>query len=94
MNEREKMLAGLPYHAGDPELVAQQQAATAWLARYNAALGQPAAVWRLLLGERLGSLGEGSIVRPPRFIATTAGTSGSGAASSSTSIASSSTSRR
>ncbi|MEW6759941.1 MAG: sugar O-acetyltransferase [Pseudomonadota bacterium] len=65
MNEREKMLAGLPYHASDPELVAQQAATGAWLARYNAALGQPASVWRLLLSERLGAVGEGSIVRPP-----------------------------
>jgi maltose O-acetyltransferase len=65
MREREKMLAGQPYHAGDPELVAEQHATCAWLARYNAALGQPVAVWRLLLSERLGAVGEGSIVRPP-----------------------------
>lgn len=65
MSERENMLAGLPYRASDPELVAEQGAAAAWLARYNAALAQPAAVWRLLLAERLGALGAGSIVRPP-----------------------------
>ncbi|MFC0251695.1 sugar O-acetyltransferase [Massilia consociata] len=65
MSERDKMLAGQPYHAGDPELVAEQAATAAWLARYNAALGQPAAVWRTLLAERLAGLGEGSIVRPP-----------------------------
>jgi hypothetical protein len=29
MNEREKMLAGLPYRAGARELVAQQQATSA-----------------------------------------------------------------
>jgi maltose O-acetyltransferase len=65
MSERHKMLAGDPYHAGDPELVAEQAATAAWLARYNAALGAPVAVWRTLLGERVASVGEGSIVRPP-----------------------------
>lgn len=65
MSERHKMLAGEPYHANDPELVAEQGLTAAWLARYNAALGQPVSVWRTLLGERLGALGEGSIVRPP-----------------------------
>ncbi|QOY96378.1 sugar O-acetyltransferase [Massilia sp. UMI-21] len=65
MSERHRMLAGEPYHASDPELVAEQSLAAAWLARYNAALGQPASVWRTLLAERLGALGEGSIVRPP-----------------------------
>lgn len=65
MSERHKMLAGAPYHAGDPELVAEQGLCAAWLARYNAALGQRAAVWRTLLAERLAALGEGSVVRPP-----------------------------
>jgi maltose O-acetyltransferase len=65
MSERHKMLAGEPYHAGDPELVAEQALTAAWLARYNAALGQPVAVWRTLLRERLAAVGEGSIVRPP-----------------------------
>jgi maltose O-acetyltransferase len=65
MSERHKMLAGEPYHADDPELVAEQALAAAWLARYNAALGHPVAVWRTLLAERLAAVGEGSIVRPP-----------------------------
>ena len=65
MSERHKMLAGEPYHADDPELISEQAANAAWLARYNAALGAPVAVWRTLLAERLGALGEGSIVRPP-----------------------------
>ena len=65
MSERHKMLAGDPYHANDPELVGEQAATSAWLARYNAALGAPVSVWRTLLSERLGAVGEGSIVRPP-----------------------------
>lgn len=65
MSERHRMLAGEPYDAGDPALVAEQALTAAWLARYNAALGQPVAVWRTLLAERLAGVGEGSIVRPP-----------------------------
>ncbi|WP_171083601.1 sugar O-acetyltransferase [Telluria aromaticivorans] len=65
MSERHKMLAGQPYHADDPGLVGEQAANAAWLARYNAALGAPVAVWRTLLAELLGAVGEGSIVRPP-----------------------------
>jgi maltose O-acetyltransferase len=65
MSERHKMLAGDPYRPSDPELVAEQALAAAWLARYNAALGQPVSVWRTLLAERLAAVGEGSIVRPP-----------------------------
>ncbi|WP_292044308.1 sugar O-acetyltransferase [Massilia sp. UBA6681] len=65
MSERHKMLEGQPYHASDPELVAEQALTSAWLARYNAALGQPAPSWRSLLAERLAAVGEGSIVRPP-----------------------------
>ncbi len=65
MSERHKMLAGEPYHANDPELVAEQALTAAWLARYNAALGQPVSVWRTLLSERLAAVGEGSILRPP-----------------------------
>lgn len=59
------MLEGQPYHDSDPELVAEQAITAAWLARYNAALGQPVPVWRSLLAERLAAVGEGSIARPP-----------------------------
>lgn len=65
MNERQKMLAGLPYHASDPELCAEQAATAAWLARYNAALGEPSAAWQALLAERVARAGQGCIVRPP-----------------------------
>ncbi|RAR78876.1 maltose O-acetyltransferase [Paracidovorax anthurii] len=66
--EKQKMLAGEPYHVADPELQAGMDAARRWLARYNdgmahAALG--AAARHRLLAEGLGSVGGGAVVRPP-----------------------------
>ena len=65
LSEKQKMLAGLPYHAGDAELRAEQAAAAAWLARYNAALGEPVPVWQALLAERAARVGQGAVLRPP-----------------------------
>ena len=63
--EKQKMLAGELYHAGDPELQADQQAAKAWMVRYNASLGAAAAERRELLRERLAAVGNGTVIRPP-----------------------------
>lgn len=63
--EKEKMLAGELYDAGDPELQADLAANHAWLARYNAALALPADERRSLLAERLAVVGEGAVIRPP-----------------------------
>ncbi len=63
-SEKDKMLAGEPYHPEAPELLAELAACAGWLARYNAALGSPGE-WKDLLGERLGTVGEGATVRPP-----------------------------
>lgn len=63
--EKQKILAGALYRADDPELQADMLAAQAWLARYNAALGQPPEALHGLLRERLGALGEGAVIRPP-----------------------------
>lgn len=63
--EKEKMLAGELYNAGDPELQAAQAAAHAWLARYNASLGAAPAARHALLREGLGEVGVGVDVRPP-----------------------------
>ena len=65
-SEKDKMLAGEPYHPDAPELLAELSACAAWLARYNAALGTPQA-WRPLLEERIGAVGEGAILRPPFY---------------------------
>jgi maltose O-acetyltransferase len=63
--EREKMVAGELYRAGDPELQAESAAAKAWMVRYNAALAESPAARRALLRERLGAVGEGAVIRPP-----------------------------
>ncbi len=65
MTEREKMLAGLPYRPGDPELQALQAAAKHWMVRYNAALAAPPAERRALLRQQLAAVGDGAVVRPP-----------------------------
>jgi maltose O-acetyltransferase len=64
-SEKQKMLAGDLYHAGDPELQADQARAKAWMIRYNAALGLPAMERRQLLLEGLGEVGNDVVVRPP-----------------------------
>ena len=65
MSERQKMISGLPYNPGDPELQADQTAAKQWMARYNAAMGASPADRRDLLRQKLGEVGEGAIIRPP-----------------------------
>jgi maltose O-acetyltransferase len=64
-SEKAKMLAGELYRPGAPEIQADQAATKAWLVRYNAALGLPAAERRKLLAERFAEIGEGAVVRPP-----------------------------
>jgi maltose O-acetyltransferase len=64
-SEKQKMLAGDLYHAGDAELQADQAKAKAWMVRYNAALGLPATERRQLLLEGLGEVGDDVVVRPP-----------------------------
>ncbi len=64
-SEKQKMLAGEPYQASDPELVADQQAAALWMDRFNRALALTPAERAALLREGLAALGEGSTIRPP-----------------------------
>lgn len=59
-SERERMLSGQSYRADDPELVAARKSCQRLLATFNA--GHPE-----VLGQLLGSLGEGSAVLP-RFL--------------------------
>src|ERR1700735_2557008 len=63
--QKQKMLAGQLYHAGDPEIQADQQSAKAWMGRYNAALGSTTEERRELLRERLAVVGDGAVIRPP-----------------------------
>ncbi|MGH7152948.1 MAG: sugar O-acetyltransferase [Acetobacteraceae bacterium] len=63
--EKDKMLAGELYDAGAPEIQAELAATHRWLARYNASLGMDPPQRRALLLERLGSAGNGAVIRPP-----------------------------
>jgi maltose O-acetyltransferase len=63
--EKQKMLAGEPYVASDPEIVADQKATAEWLATYNACL-EPAGR-HALLRQRFASVGEGAMIRSPFF---------------------------
>jgi len=65
MSERQKMISGLPYDPGDPELQSDQASAKQWMARYNASLASTPAERRELLRQRLGEVGEGAVIRPP-----------------------------
>lgn len=63
--EKQKMLAGELYSGSDAELQSDMAATQAWLARYNATLGQSLDARWDMLAERLGSVGRGVEVRPP-----------------------------
>lgn len=62
MTHRERMLAGALYRADDPDLVASRRACQRLLDAFNGADDDEAR--RALLGELLGSLGEGSLILP------------------------------
>lgn len=65
--EKQKMLAGELYRPGSPELVADEKANKAWLAKYNAQLDRPVAERRALLAEHFGQVGADCVIRPPFF---------------------------
>jgi maltose O-acetyltransferase len=65
--EKEKMLAGELYRPGDPELQADLASNKVWMDSYNATVPRSAAERHALLKERLGSVGDGTVVRPPFF---------------------------
>lgn len=65
---RERMLAGDPYIADDPELAEASSAAQDLMAAYNATTVRQRQVRRQLLQELLGSLGEDTEIRPPLYV--------------------------
>lgn len=68
MTEREKMLAGEPYDAGDPELLAGRRRARRLTTVYNALTDMDEDTVRqrgLVLAELLGALGPGGFIEPP-----------------------------
>ncbi|HEX5594520.1 MAG TPA: sugar O-acetyltransferase [Micromonosporaceae bacterium] len=64
---KERMLAGEPYQADDPELVADLQRAALLMERFNASSAADPERRAQLLRELLGSLGDGADIRPPLY---------------------------
>jgi maltose O-acetyltransferase len=65
---RERMLAGDLYIADDPELGAASSRALDLADAYDATTVQQAPLRRRLLEELLGSVGEGTEIRPPLYV--------------------------
>lgn len=63
LSERDKMLAGAPYRAGDPELVALRRRAQSLMRAYNATVYGEDHARAHLLGELLGTW-NGAVIRP------------------------------
>ena len=61
----ERMRAGDPYLADDPEIAEAAAAAMDLVAAYNATTPRQEPLRRRLLGELLGAVGEGTAIRPP-----------------------------
>ncbi len=66
-SEKEKMLAGELYRAVGPELAADNLRADRLLRAYNATGADEAERRSAILGELLGSAGEGVVLRPPFY---------------------------
>ena len=64
---RERMLAGDLYIADDPEIAAESRRALELTAWYNVSSPSDPADRRHLLAELLGSIGEGTEIRPPFY---------------------------
>jgi maltose O-acetyltransferase len=65
-SQRERMLAGDLYIADDPELIQESLQAQTLLKAFNDSSPEPEGRHRLLL-DLLGSLGEGTEIRPPLY---------------------------
>ncbi|MCC3293539.1 sugar O-acetyltransferase [Arthrobacter sp. zg-Y411] len=65
---RERMLAGDPYLADDPELAADSRRAMELADRYARTWPTDQSAAQDILAELLGSLGEGTEIRPPLFV--------------------------
>lgn len=65
--EKERMLSGAPYNPRDPELLARNQLARAWLAEYAALPGKDGVGRRAILQRLLGEFGAGAWLEAPFF---------------------------
>ena len=65
---RERMLAGDPYIADDPDLAEASFVARDLAAAYNATTARQEPLRRQLLHELLGAVGEDTVIRPPLHV--------------------------
>ena len=65
---RERMLAGAPYIADDPELAEASAQALDLMDAFNATAVRQGPLRRSLLEQMLGAFGEGSEIRPPFYV--------------------------
>jgi maltose O-acetyltransferase len=65
---RERMLAGDPYIADDPDLAEENAVAMDLMAAFNATAVRQAPLRRHLLEQLLGAVGEGTVIRPPLYV--------------------------
>ena len=65
---KRRMLAGEPYLASDPVIVADHERCAALTERYNATSVIEPAVRAALLQEILGGMGEDTVIRPPLHV--------------------------
>ena len=63
--EKQKMLAGEFYNAGDLEIQADQAATREWMERFNLTTGLANDQRHDMLKERFFAVGEGAFIRPP-----------------------------
>jgi maltose O-acetyltransferase len=61
----ERMVAGDPYRSDDPEVTAAHHRAVRLVDRYNHSSVDDAAERHRILSELLGSVGDGTVIRPP-----------------------------
>ena len=64
-SHRERMLTGDQYIADDPDLARESNRAAVLTARFNSLAGDDHSGRDLVLRELLGSVGEGTVIRPP-----------------------------
>ena len=67
LSEKQKMLTGQLYHAGCPELQAEQIASKHWMHRYNNSVELLNDARHGLLREHFCHVGEGTVIRPPFY---------------------------
>lgn len=66
-SQRERMLAGDLYLAGDPELAEERRRATRLMEELNRSVGDPGQERHRIQAELLGAIGEDAEIRPPLY---------------------------